>query len=60
MALSRVKNFNDFLIESFPLEKLNKMKNSISLSHRINKEEILDKITNKHLMSLFARNNVKR
>ena len=46
-ALSRVKNFNDSLIEPFPLEKLNKIKNFISLKHRINEKEILDKIVNK-------------
>ncbi len=51
VALSRVKNFKDFLIEPFTLDRLTKIKNSTSLVPRKKEEKrintLVEKTTNK-------------
>ena len=49
VALSRVKNHKDFLIQPFPLERLTKIKKSSSLEPRINEETRIEKIVQKTL-----------
>ena len=38
VALSRLKNFGDFLILPFTLDRLNKISESSSLKHRVEEE----------------------
>ena len=51
VALSRVKKFNDFLIQPFTLDRLTKIKNSTSLAPRIKEEKriltLVEKTINK-------------
>jgi ATP-dependent DNA helicase PIF1 len=49
VALSRVKNYKDFLIEPFPLNRLTKIKNSNSLKPRVNEEKRMQIIVEKTL-----------
>jgi ATP-dependent DNA helicase PIF1 len=52
VALSRVKNYKDFLIQPFPLDRLTKIKNSKLLNERVNEEirikEIVDITLNQY------------
>ena len=47
VALSRVKKFKDFIINSFPLDRISKIKDSTSLKPRVleekRKETLIDK-----------------
>ena len=49
VALSRLKNYKDFLIKPFTLERLNKISQSISLQPRIEEEKRISLIVNKTL-----------
>ena len=42
VALSRLKNFKDFLIKPFSLERLQKLSNSKALKPRLDEEKRLD------------------
>ena len=44
VALSRVKNVNDFLIHPFPLDRLTRIKNSSLLEGRVKEENRLNNI----------------
>ena len=44
VALSRVKNYTDFIIQPFPLDRLTKIKNSTSLKPRVNEEHRIKKL----------------
>ena len=46
VALSRVKNYKDFLIEPFTLDRLQKISKSVSLQPRLNEEKRLCIIAN--------------
>ncbi len=52
VALSRVKKFNDFLIQPFTLDRLTKIKNSTSLAPRVKEEKrkhtVVEKTINKY------------
>ena len=49
VALSRLKNFKDFLIKPFTLERLNKISQSISLKPRLDEEKRIYQIVHKTL-----------
>ena len=49
VALSRVKNYKDFLIQPFPLDRLSKIKKSSSLPLRVEEENRIKKIVNSTL-----------
>ena len=47
--MSRVKNYKDFLIQPFPLDRLSKIKKSSSLPPRVEEENRIKKIVNSTL-----------
>ena len=59
VALSRMKNINDFILKPFPLERLQKISKSISLPPRLSEEIRLNKLTvetlfnNRDLINIF-------
>ncbi|CAF0886973.1 unnamed protein product [Brachionus calyciflorus] len=51
VALSRLKNINDFIIVPFPYDRLTKIKNSINLIPRLNEEKRLNELIEKTLLN---------
>jgi ATP-dependent DNA helicase PIF1 len=51
VALSRVKNYKDFIVQPFPLDRLTKIKNSTSLKPRVSEEHRMKKIIDDTLLN---------
>ena len=49
--ISRVKNYTDFIIQPFSLDRLTKIKNSTSLKPRVNEEHRMKKNVEDTLMN---------
>ena len=47
VALSRVKKFKDFIIKSFPLDRISKIKDSTSLKPRVLEEKRIETLIGK-------------